>query len=646
MRLRASVLVNLLLCLALETFSLPSARAESQLGADVYKSVSEAVFLLETLGDEGKTVAIGSAFLVDEKRLVTNYHVIQGGRVYLRVGSVRIDCSVAGIDPVNDLALLSVQGSITAKPLAFARSEAPVGSAIFVLGNPAGLERTISQGLLSGKRQIEGRSLLQISAAISPGSSGGPVVNQDGEVVGVTVAFLREGQNLNFAVPASFAVALLAGKSQASLDGLLEKIKASDVELKQTFSGEDFDESGWKVKSKEVDDLFHQALALAAGSTEKLLTIARVASDLRHSGIAIEAAGSAIQLSKTPLLDAHRLLALNLQASSWFLEDADKKKRLDQAEMHARKVLAGEKRPQSGDYLNLANILESAGGDQAEAYAFFKKALEAAKTEKGGPFDVFYRGLSRTSRSLGRRAEALVWLKAVTDEGSDTAFDWESTGEILGEQEKFAEAGDAWLRSASLVPTAQRFCKAGVSYWLSNKSDDALAAYRKCVEKATVEKDSEVYTQQALSTMSAILFDRGVYDESVNLAKQAVGLNPNDGFAFINLSRGLNALKRSSEAIVAAQSAIRLTDGRFGYMHFALGEAYFDSGNWDLAARAFQKAAELVPADGSAAYNVAVSMQRQGLFADAAHWYEEALRRNPNHPEREEILKRIRTLRK
>ena len=91
-----------------------------------------------------------------------------------------------------------------------------MGDTVFAVGNPQGLEGTFSQGIVSGIRQFDADSLLQITAPISPGSSGGPVVDSEGKVVGVAVATFKGGQNLNFAIPAKYVDELLqkAGKSE------------------------------------------------------------------------------------------------------------------------------------------------------------------------------------------------------------------------------------------------------------------------------------------------------------------------------------------------------------------------------------------------------------------------------------------------
>jgi hypothetical protein len=103
--------------------------------------------------------------------------------------------------PDLDVALVEAQG-LTASPLKLEiGSQLSVGDDIYVAGNPAGLEGTFTRGIVSGVRSREG--LLQIDAPISRGSSGGPVVDAYGRVVGITISSISEGQNLNFAIPAS-----------------------------------------------------------------------------------------------------------------------------------------------------------------------------------------------------------------------------------------------------------------------------------------------------------------------------------------------------------------------------------------------------------------------------------------------------------
>jgi S1-C subfamily serine protease len=111
---------------------------------------------------------------------------------------------IVAIDFESDLALLKLKG-VKAKPLVLADSkEVKIGAPVFVLGSPKGLEGTFSTGIVSSIRKLgKDKDLIQVTAPVSHGSSGGPVLDADGRVIGIAVATMTEGQNLNFAVPVS-----------------------------------------------------------------------------------------------------------------------------------------------------------------------------------------------------------------------------------------------------------------------------------------------------------------------------------------------------------------------------------------------------------------------------------------------------------
>ena len=164
---------------------------------------------------DGEAISTGSGFVVGEEMVVTNLHVVEGVfKGYVKpVGGYRQHriTGIVAMDTDQDLAVLSVSG-VAASPLRLARGgRVSVGERVYVAGNPMGfLEGTFSDGLVSGIRDLgAGREWLQISAPISEGSSGGPVLNKHGEVIGVAVATLNVGQNLNFAIPVKYLRGLL-----------------------------------------------------------------------------------------------------------------------------------------------------------------------------------------------------------------------------------------------------------------------------------------------------------------------------------------------------------------------------------------------------------------------------------------------------
>lgn len=151
-------------------------------------------------GHEG--IVSGSGFFILPDVVATNYHVIEGMsegliKMYGKEETYQI-LGVVGFDKENDLALLKIKG-VTGKPLPLNRDDSTaIGDEVYAVGNPEGLEGTFSQGIVSALRKSEG--LIQITAPISHGSSGGAVLNSKGEVVGIAVGAKKDGQSLNFAI--------------------------------------------------------------------------------------------------------------------------------------------------------------------------------------------------------------------------------------------------------------------------------------------------------------------------------------------------------------------------------------------------------------------------------------------------------------
>ena len=180
----------------------------------VAQKALQSVVMLSLDDANGKTAILGSGFVVRGGVIATNLHVIQGSvRGSARLVGMSDEYKVAGIlalDREQDLVLLSVPG-IKAPSLSLGdSSRVTVGDEVYVVGNPRGLEGTFSQGIVSAIRQVGSRTLVQVTAPLSPGSSGGPVLNSRGEVIGIAEATIKGGQNLNFAVPSSYLAPLLA----------------------------------------------------------------------------------------------------------------------------------------------------------------------------------------------------------------------------------------------------------------------------------------------------------------------------------------------------------------------------------------------------------------------------------------------------
>jgi len=182
----------------------------------LFRNYSGSVVTIVSVNQNGKAIQQGSGFFVGNgEKIITNFHVIEDGTYFFIKrygGEVGFIKSILKTDPYHDLALLD--SSYQGKPLILAKEIPEVGEDIIAIGNPQGLEGTLSQGLISGKREYKQSFYYQITAAISSGSSGGPIINEQGEVIGVSAFQLKKGQNLNFAVPSKYISNLLSGFAQ------------------------------------------------------------------------------------------------------------------------------------------------------------------------------------------------------------------------------------------------------------------------------------------------------------------------------------------------------------------------------------------------------------------------------------------------
>jgi len=208
---------------------LSCAQTKEQTVPEIVKNSSDAVVLVVTADSTGKDTGFGSGFIVSpEGEIVTNYHVIQGAHsavAKLANGAFFFVDGVLGVDLDRDLAILKVSG----KNLPFLKladsDTLQIGEHVVAIGSPLGLQNTVSDGIVSGVTEVTpNQKLIQTTAPVSGGNSGGPLLNSQGTVVGVIKASIVEGQNLNFAVPIGQVRSLLSGATQiVSLEAATSK---------------------------------------------------------------------------------------------------------------------------------------------------------------------------------------------------------------------------------------------------------------------------------------------------------------------------------------------------------------------------------------------------------------------------------------
>lgn len=172
---------------------------------EIYTDVTNSVAKVIVSDFNGNPVSTGSGVVVAPGILITNCHVVKEGRqIQVKFPKETFSATVQSRNEERDLCQLYA-GNITARPVPVSSANTlKVGQKVYAIGSPQGLENTLSEGLVSALREVEGGKIIQTSAAVSPGSSGGGLFDQFGNLVGVITFQARQGQNLNFALPADW----------------------------------------------------------------------------------------------------------------------------------------------------------------------------------------------------------------------------------------------------------------------------------------------------------------------------------------------------------------------------------------------------------------------------------------------------------
>lgn len=200
------------------------------------KQIAPAVVVITAYGAKGEVVSQGSGFFISaDAEVITNAHVLRGAwraEVKTHDGQVYAIRGVVAEDKEGDLVKIVLESSPKNVPYLQPISKVPaVGERVLVIGNPLGLEQTVSDGIVSAVRAMPPYgTIIQMTAPISPGSSGSPVVNLKSEVIGIATFQVVMGQNLNFAIPSERVTKLKAGPVR-SLGAWSDLAPALEIEV-------------------------------------------------------------------------------------------------------------------------------------------------------------------------------------------------------------------------------------------------------------------------------------------------------------------------------------------------------------------------------------------------------------------------------
>ena len=192
---------------------------------ELVRRIKPSAVAIETFDARDNKLTRGSGFFIETDRIVTNRHVLEGAyraEIHSSTGAIFPVRGVLAVDAEGDIAVLKIDSPSTyIRPLPLDRTSPQEGESVVVIGNPLGLEGSVTNGIVSAVRDIPtfGR-IIQITAPISSGSSGSPVVNMHGQVIGIATLQITGGQSVNFAIP-SERITQLAISAPMSLSELV-----------------------------------------------------------------------------------------------------------------------------------------------------------------------------------------------------------------------------------------------------------------------------------------------------------------------------------------------------------------------------------------------------------------------------------------
>lgn len=478
--------------------------------SEVYEQAARSTVVVENIDTQGKVQSMGSGVVLADGNVVTNCHVVKGAnRLTVRSGDEKHPATLRYSDWDRDVCSLSSAGLIAPAAVVGSTKTLKVGAKVYAIGAPKGLELTLSDGIVSSLRPVDGGHYIQTTAAISPGSSGGGLFDENGALVGLTTFYLSEGQNLNFAVPVEW-VKELAKRS----------VRAPAVAQPVT---------QWLNKAIDLGN--HEDWPALLEHTLRW-TKAQPDSDMAwfNLGYAYAKVG---QSAKAVEADQEALRINPEHAGAWLnLGYVYAKARQSTKAIHAfKKALSIN--PEDAMAWNNMGAAYDEDGQPAKAIDAFQRALRINPRHA-----YFWYNLGNAYTNSGQLTKAIEAYQQALSINPEFADTWLKLGDVYDEADQSEEAVKAYQRALRINSgNASGWINLGVTYAKARQSAKATEAFHQALR---IDPENA----STWNNLGGAYNEAGQFVKAIEALQQALRINPEHAGAWYNLG---NAYAQSGQ---------------------------------------------------------------------------------------------------
>jgi tetratricopeptide (TPR) repeat protein len=552
---------------------------------EIYARASQAVLVLEGRDAKGKPQVQATATALGDGQAVTHCDLLNSAEKWVVIQGQRDFVAYPREhDEARNLCRLDVPGLQVAKPEIVPLEQVRVGQRVYAIGNALGLGLSLSEGLVSGIRDMDGESWIQTTAALAPGSEGGALFDDQGRLLGLTDYRKRDGQNVNFAAPAAWLTEIVNRAGQSDSTGKLHTEAtrlnqardwkglaelAADWSRRQPKQGEPWIWLGVAQNSlkdyQSAADAFEKALARTPGSISISLALAGNRILLKQPGKALEVVRSA--------LESHQE-----DASLWFAKGSVELA-LEHADL-AEQAFQETVRLDSQHEMAWVHLFDAAfnRGDYrtAQQYASHLTEIDPARGD-------YWMRLAQAYLRQGRPAratQAIQRANTITPGNGEVLM---LLGIIQATLNQPGQAIATYKQSLAAKPLQPAWVwhRLGNAYYQVNLYPEAIAALREAVRL-----DPDQLSHQ--SELGIMLKDDGQDEEALKLFQTLCGKIPKDPLPWRQVGFIQANLGNYNQAIASLEQSLRLSPDQQQVWH-VLGQVYAMTGQPTEVRRVYQR---------------------------------------------------------